>query len=238
MFLDLDVETDKARFQAAATLSPADALRALGNPPILVSDEAQRMPEVSVNELATQLQIARPTVDRYLDLLEQTFVIFRLPSFSTIPRKGIAKSQKVFFGDTGIRNALLNALATDEFRPDIGALCAAPPVLPIGCRARRAVINFAAVGFPTRLGTGQEEFTGLAGRQAGHELCRPPTLSWPVGALRSRHYSSPPALSCSMNALFFAWAALISAKRRSKSGTACRRAAISRRSSSIWTASA
>lgn len=78
--------------------------------------------EVSVNELATQLQMARPTVDRYLDLLEQTFVIFRLPSFSTNPRKEIVKSQKVFFWDTGIRNALLNAFATDEFRPDVGAL--------------------------------------------------------------------------------------------------------------------
>jgi predicted AAA+ superfamily ATPase len=78
--------------------------------------------EVSVNELATQLQMARPTVDRYLDLLEQTFVIFRLLSFSTNPRKEITKSQKVFFWDTGIRNALLNAFSTDEFRPDIGAL--------------------------------------------------------------------------------------------------------------------
>lgn len=78
--------------------------------------------EVSVNELATQLQIARPTVDRYLDLLEQTFVIFRLRSFSTNPRKELAKSQKVFFWDTGIRNALLNAFTTDEYRPDIGAL--------------------------------------------------------------------------------------------------------------------
>ena len=66
--------------------------------------------------------MARPTVDRYLELLEQTFVIFRLPSFSTNPRKEIAKSQKVFFWDTGIRNALLNAFSTDEFRPDIGAL--------------------------------------------------------------------------------------------------------------------
>ena len=78
--------------------------------------------EVSVNELATQLHMARPTVDRYLDLLEQTFVIFRLPSFSTNPRKEISKSQKVFFWDTGIRNALLNAYSTEEFRPDIGAL--------------------------------------------------------------------------------------------------------------------
>lgn len=78
--------------------------------------------EVSVNELATQLQMARPTVDRYLDLLEQTFVIFRLPSFSTNPRKEIAKGRKLFFWDTGIRNALLNAFSTDALRPDIGAL--------------------------------------------------------------------------------------------------------------------
>jgi len=78
--------------------------------------------EVSISELATQLQMARPTVERYLDLLERTFVIFRLPAFSTNPRKEISKSQKVFFWDTGIRNALLNAFAADEFRPDIGAV--------------------------------------------------------------------------------------------------------------------
>jgi predicted AAA+ superfamily ATPase len=78
--------------------------------------------EVSVNELATQLGMARPTVERHLDLLEQTFVIFRLRSFSTNPRKEIAKSQKIFFWDTGIRNALLNMFSTDPLRPDIGAL--------------------------------------------------------------------------------------------------------------------
>jgi uncharacterized protein len=78
--------------------------------------------EVSVNELANHLQMARPTVERYLDLLEQTFVIFRLPAFSTNPRKEITKSRKVYFWDTGIRNALLNTFAPDELRPDIGAL--------------------------------------------------------------------------------------------------------------------
>ncbi len=78
--------------------------------------------EVSVNELANQLQMARPTVERYLDLLEQTFVIFRLPAYSTNPRKEITKSRKIFFWDTGIRNALLNAFSPDELRPDIGAL--------------------------------------------------------------------------------------------------------------------
>ena len=78
--------------------------------------------EVSTNELATQLHMARQTIDKYLDLLEQTFVIFRLPSFSTNPRKEIARGKKVFFWDTGIRNALLGAFSTSEFRPDIGAL--------------------------------------------------------------------------------------------------------------------
>jgi len=78
--------------------------------------------EVSVNELASQLQMGRPTVERYLSLLEQTFVIFRLPTFSTNPRKEISKSYKVYFWDTGIRNALLNAFAADELRPDIGAV--------------------------------------------------------------------------------------------------------------------
>jgi predicted AAA+ superfamily ATPase len=78
--------------------------------------------EVSTQELATQLSMARPTVERYLDLLEQTYVVFRLPSFSTNPRKEVSRSKKVFFWDTGIRNALLNAFSTEEFRPDIGAL--------------------------------------------------------------------------------------------------------------------
>ncbi len=78
--------------------------------------------EVSTHELATQLQISRPTVDRYLDLLEETYVIFRLPAFSTNPRKEVTRSKKVFFWDTGIRNALLNTFSTDELRADIGAL--------------------------------------------------------------------------------------------------------------------
>jgi predicted AAA+ superfamily ATPase len=262
LFLNLDVEIDKQRFMAAAALAPADGLKSLGNPEVLVVDEAQRLPEasriakgwydsklpvkmlllgssslnlldqaaetltgrneelllpplvfeealrcqswysdayppqilrekfaaplrvclmqslafgsypevvlaeeksrmlrllssdylwkdvvqaglvkspdlikrlltllahqagseISTHELATQLQMARPTVERYLELLEQTYVIFRLPSFSTNPRKEIARSKKVFFWDTGIRNALLNAFSTHELRPDIGRL--------------------------------------------------------------------------------------------------------------------
>lgn len=78
--------------------------------------------EVSVNELANNLSIARATVERYLDLLEQTYVIFRLPAFSTNPRKEIAKSKKIYFWDTGIRNALLNEFSENSLRSDIGPL--------------------------------------------------------------------------------------------------------------------
>lgn len=78
--------------------------------------------EVSVNELANNLNLSRVTVDRYLDLLEQTFVIFRLPAFSTNPRKEIAKSSKIYFWDTGVRNAILGELTVNPLRSDIGAL--------------------------------------------------------------------------------------------------------------------
>jgi uncharacterized protein len=78
--------------------------------------------EVSVNELSLNLGIARNTVDRYMELLEQTFVIFRLPAFSTNLRKEIAKNHKIFFWDTGIRNALLNDFNLNPLRVDIGRL--------------------------------------------------------------------------------------------------------------------
>lgn len=78
--------------------------------------------EVSVNELAGNLRVSRPTIERYLELLEQTFVIFRLPAFSTNQRKEIAKGSKIFFWDTGVRNALLKELSVSEYRSDMGAL--------------------------------------------------------------------------------------------------------------------
>lgn len=78
--------------------------------------------EVSVNELATTLGISRATVERYFELLEQTFVIFRLPAFSTNPRKEISKNQKIYFWDTGIRNALLKDFSVNLLRSDKGSL--------------------------------------------------------------------------------------------------------------------
>ena len=78
--------------------------------------------EVSVNELANNLGISRLTVERYLELLERTFVIFTLPAFSSNPRKEITKSKKIYFWDTGIRNAILNDFSVNLLRADIGSL--------------------------------------------------------------------------------------------------------------------
>ena len=78
--------------------------------------------EVSVNEIAQNLRMSRLTVERYLDLLEETYVIFRVPSFSSNPRKEISKNKKIYFYDNGVRNALLNEFSQNPLRPDIGKL--------------------------------------------------------------------------------------------------------------------
>ncbi len=78
--------------------------------------------EVSINELSVSLGLARATIEKYLDLLEQSFVIFRLPAYSTNARKEVSKSKKIYFYDVGIRNAVLKEFSDSPMRSDIGAL--------------------------------------------------------------------------------------------------------------------
>ncbi len=78
--------------------------------------------QVSIHELGTKLGLNRDTVERYLFLLEQSFVIFKLPAFSHNPRKEISKSQKYYFYDTGIRNILIDNMKYLYDRNDAGAL--------------------------------------------------------------------------------------------------------------------
>jgi predicted AAA+ superfamily ATPase len=67
--------------------------------------------EVSYNELATMLEVSRPTIERYLYLLEQCFVIFRLYPLSSNPRKLLtSRKRKIYFYDVGVRNALAGQL--------------------------------------------------------------------------------------------------------------------------------
>lgn len=78
--------------------------------------------EVSYNELANLLKIDKKTVERYIELLEKTFVIFRLRPYSRKLRSELTKLRKVYFWDTGVRNALINNFNTIELRGDMGAL--------------------------------------------------------------------------------------------------------------------
>ena len=78
--------------------------------------------QVSIHELGRQLGLNRETVERYLYLLEQAFIIFRVSAYSTNPRKEIRKSQKYYFYDLGIRNILINNLNPLNVRNDVGAL--------------------------------------------------------------------------------------------------------------------
>ena len=77
---------------------------------------------VSIPELANLTGVSVITVERYLDLLEKSFVIFRLGSFSSNLRNELKKSRKYYFYDNGIRNAELNNFVSDDERTDIGAL--------------------------------------------------------------------------------------------------------------------
>jgi hypothetical protein len=77
---------------------------------------------VSVNELAGGLGVTRATVNRYLRLLEQSFIIKRIYSFSNNPRNEIKKGFKVFFLDTGVRNALVDIVSPMDSRADKGAI--------------------------------------------------------------------------------------------------------------------
>jgi uncharacterized protein len=78
--------------------------------------------EVTYNELAKQLNTSPETVERYIDLLEKCFVVFRLNSFSRNMRNELKKGFKVFFYDLGIRNSLTQSFNTLENRTDIGGL--------------------------------------------------------------------------------------------------------------------
>lgn len=89
---------------------------------LLVSLALQVGNEVTYNELATKLGVNNITVQKYIDLLEQCFVIFKLNSFSRNIRKELTKSFKVYFYDNGIRNALINNFNPLSLRNDVGAL--------------------------------------------------------------------------------------------------------------------
>ena len=78
--------------------------------------------EVSLSEVGRQLSMSKDTVASYIDLLEQSFVLFRLGGFSRNLRKEVSKRDKIYFWDLGVRNMVIENLNLLPDRNDAGPL--------------------------------------------------------------------------------------------------------------------
>lgn len=78
--------------------------------------------EISYHELSQTVGADKETVERYIDLLEKAFIIFKLNAFNRNVRNEIKKGKKVYFYDNGIRNALIGSFQSFDLRVDKGAL--------------------------------------------------------------------------------------------------------------------
>lgn len=78
--------------------------------------------EVSYNELAQTVGTDNKTIEKYIDLLEKCYIVFRLNGFNRNLRTELKKSKKFYFFDNGIRNAILQNFAPLSLRQDAGAL--------------------------------------------------------------------------------------------------------------------
>ncbi len=78
--------------------------------------------EVSLQEIGNSLSISKNTVERYLDLLEKSFVLINVRGFSRNLRKEVTKMSRYYFYDNGVRNAIIENFNSLENRNDIGAL--------------------------------------------------------------------------------------------------------------------
>ncbi|MBW6516868.1 MAG: ATP-binding protein [Candidatus Cloacimonetes bacterium] len=89
---------------------------------LLIALALQLGNEVSYTELGNNVGLDRKTVERYIHLLEQSFIIYRLGSYSKNLRNELKRGVKVYFWDNGIRNALINNFNPPDMRTDTGAL--------------------------------------------------------------------------------------------------------------------
>lgn len=77
---------------------------------------------INYSEISSRLSLDRRTVERYIDIFEESFLIFRVYPYSKKGRDEIGKSPKIYFHDLGLRNALINNFEPVHLRDDYGAL--------------------------------------------------------------------------------------------------------------------
>lgn len=78
--------------------------------------------EVSTIEIGQLVGADRLTVEKYINLLEKAFIVFKLPALNRNVRNEIKKGKKIYFYDNGIRNAVIKNFSSTNNRNDVGAL--------------------------------------------------------------------------------------------------------------------
>lgn len=78
--------------------------------------------EVNYNELSQLIGINKITIQKYIEILEKGYIVFRLHSFSRNIRNEIKQNRKIYFSDNGIRNMILGNFTQLDLRMDKGAL--------------------------------------------------------------------------------------------------------------------
>lgn len=89
---------------------------------LLVALALQVGSEISYTEIGQTVGSDSKTVEKYINLLEKSFIVFHLTAFSRNLRNELKKSKKVYFYDNGIRNAILQNFTPLALRGDTGAL--------------------------------------------------------------------------------------------------------------------
>lgn len=77
---------------------------------------------ISYSEIGSKLSLDRRTVEKYIDIFEQSYLLFRVYPYSKNKRSEIGKAPKVFFNDLGLRNALIDNFDASTYRSDMGAM--------------------------------------------------------------------------------------------------------------------
>lgn len=77
---------------------------------------------INYSEISNKLSIDRRTVEKYINIFEQSYIVFRLYPYSKNKRDEIGKTPKIYFHDLGLRNALIDNFDIDFLRPDRGAM--------------------------------------------------------------------------------------------------------------------
>jgi len=77
---------------------------------------------INYSELSNRLSLNQETIKRYIEIFEQSFIIYRLYPYFQNKRLEISKSPKIYFYDTGLRNAIINNFSPLKLRTDSGEL--------------------------------------------------------------------------------------------------------------------